>query len=546
MNVPYDFQTNKALASMESAYSDGGASKSKTHAMQMYVNSSSNSPNPQSYGVTTPSPPLRAISTRALSKNGTALVPSPLTMPQYSQQESQAQNQHLVQARQSPQIQTQRPNGQANLSQRHLQHGRQQQHQQQQSSRHHSPQSQQPQIHPSQSNQHLSQQHLQHKQFQQQQLQQHLEQSRRSAQHGYAPAEPLQKADSLHNFVPHDPQLEERQYQHSPSLGQGRPLSNGTSHDRAHQVSHIYDHDASVQDPQLRNVHHQNHHHQEQQQQSQQQQQQQQQQLAHMQLQQQLQRHQHQQLGQGQLSHHMQMGQQAMAPTNSGVHDPRLSGDMSQDHRNMHIQGGNVFQHAHIHAHANAAQSAQNLAGTVSMQQQQQPMQQQVLGSTSQGHALGSQANKALGSPALALLSKMVSNAEDDGVKKKRGRPKKLILDPATNQFIDSSHENFKKLNKLLKQNSDGIVKSGHSPMENGLRLDSLNDEEMRQLLSSKDRRGRPRKFPVEQTGITIKGVRVAGSLKGRKKESPVLFDAVNQVQKKKRGRPKGKTAAVI
>ncbi|KAM9932504.1 hypothetical protein OXX80_007870, partial [Metschnikowia pulcherrima] len=100
--------------------------------------------------------------------------------------------------------------------------------------------------------------------------------------------------------------------------------------------------------------------------------------------------------------------------------------------------------------------------------------------------------------------------------------------------------------NKLLKQNSDGIVKSGHSPMENGLRLDSLNDEEMRQLLSSKDRRGRPRKFPVEQTGITIKGVRVAGSLKGRKKESPVLFDAVNQVQKKKRGRPKGKTAAVI
>lgn len=132
----------------------------------------------------------------------------------------------------------------------------------------------------------------------------------------------------------------------------------------------------------------------------------------------------------------------------------------------------------------------------------------------------------------------MVSGTDDDGLKKKRGRPKKLILDPSTNLYIDSSHVNFKKLNKLLKQNTDGSIKQA-SPMESGLRFDSLNDQEMKQLLELKDRRGRPRKFPVEQTGITIKGVRVSGSMKARKKQMPVTTDPSNKVEKKKRGRPR-------
>lgn len=114
--------------------------------------------------------------------------------------------------------------------------------------------------------------------------------------------------------------------------------------------------------------------------------------------------------------------------------------------------------------------------------------------------------------------------------KKKRGRPKKLILDPETNEYIDLSHPNFKHLNRVLKDLSspsasstssyESRVSSRHSPREGNMGklydqptyLRKFEDEAVQQLLLKKDKRGRPRKFPVEQTGVTIKGIRVNGS----------------------------------
>lgn len=136
----------------------------------------------------------------------------------------------------------------------------------------------------------------------------------------------------------------------------------------------------------------------------------------------------------------------------------------------------------------------------------------------------------------LRIAAKLLPPSLSDGLKKKRGRPKKLILDPSTNQYIDSSHENFKKLNKILKQamESADAKDSGYAK---STKLDIMNDQALKQLLELKDRRGRPRKFPIEQTGLTIKGIRVNGTMKGRKKVTLVLDP--NNVHKKKRGRPK-------
>lgn len=140
------------------------------------------------------------------------------------------------------------------------------------------------------------------------------------------------------------------------------------------------------------------------------------------------------------------------------------------------------------------------------------------------------------------ILTKMVAATDEEGSKKKRGRPKKLILDPETNQYIDSSHENYKRLNRLLKENSsfpktkppnDQVGKL----ITKGTNFGSLNDQTVKQLLEQKDRRGRPRKFPIEQTGITIKGIRVNGTLKSRKRGPAAA--SPDQVTKKKRGRPR-------
>jgi predicted type IV restriction endonuclease len=117
--------------------------------------------------------------------------------------------------------------------------------------------------------------------------------------------------------------------------------------------------------------------------------------------------------------------------------------------------------------------------------------------------------------------------------RKRRGRPKKLIFDSSLNEYIDSSHPNFKQLNKELKNleriqmlthildadesfesenpgNNDSIAKLHHQPTY----LRKLDDDAVKQLMQKKDRRGRPRKFPVEQTGLTIKGIRVNGNRK--------------------------------
>ncbi|CCE73243.1 Piso0_000272 [Millerozyma farinosa CBS 7064] len=138
-------------------------------------------------------------------------------------------------------------------------------------------------------------------------------------------------------------------------------------------------------------------------------------------------------------------------------------------------------------------------------------------------------------------------------IKKKRGRPKKLILDPISNQYIDSSHPNFKQLNKLLKSSSPPVTSQSHSSQahigsENGLSklydqptyLRALDDDSVQELLRKKDKRGRPRKFPMEQTGLTIKGIRVNGTIKQKKRKDSIVIDANGQrIAKKERGRPR-------
>lgn len=149
----------------------------------------------------------------------------------------------------------------------------------------------------------------------------------------------------------------------------------------------------------------------------------------------------------------------------------------------------------------------------------------------------------------ITIVTKFVPATEDDGSKKKRGRPKKYILDPATNDFIDSSHENFKRLNKLLKSTTKTKLKKlgdaeQHIGIVKGTSLKSLNDVAVQQLLEKKDKRGRPRKFPIEKTGLTIRGVRVSGTGRGPSEKrlpvaTTVLTAEMDKVTKRKRGRPK-------
>ena len=82
--------------------------------------------------------------------------------------------------------------------------------------------------------------------------------------------------------------------------------------------------------------------------------------------------------------------------------------------------------------------------------------------------------------------------------------------------MIDSTHPNFKQLNKALKDgNIDQDVRSNGNNVTNDMSVllnssgtvDGFNDSELKELLKKKDRRGRPRKFPVEETGVTIKGL---------------------------------------
>lgn len=139
-----------------------------------------------------------------------------------------------------------------------------------------------------------------------------------------------------------------------------------------------------------------------------------------------------------------------------------------------------------------------------------------------------------------SIVTKTV--APTDEGKKKRGRPKKLILDPETNQYIDSSHEHYKRLNRLLKESSNppkAIILSElvGKLVTTGSNFNSLNDQTVKQLLEQKDRRGRPRKFPIEQTGVTIRGIRVNGTVKSRKRSTTT--ESLEEGTKRKRGRPR-------
>lgn len=166
------------------------------------------------------------------------------------------------------------------------------------------------------------------------------------------------------------------------------------------------------------------------------------------------------------------------------------------------------------------------------LQQQQQQIQQQI----QQQQQLQGQAQASHN-----ILSDLSALPEDDvdvvlkkrsapptppvsSEKKRRGRPKKLILDPSTNEYINSLHPNFKQLNKELKESElqqSGMAEHSIFKDEQISKLNdqptylrNLDDDAVKQLLQKKDRRGRPRKFPVEQTGITIKGIRVNGNKK--------------------------------
>lgn len=191
-------------------------------------------------------------------------------------------------------------------------------------------------------------------------------------------------------------------------------------------------------------------------------------------------------------------------------------------------------------------QSPGVLSREVKVNAQQESTLQNQLASPqiAEAKSLGNAAQEIVPNPAETVLprTKLVAVTDEGSNKKKRGRPKKLILDPATNLYIDSSHENYKRLNKLLKESSTSPKTSPIDPqmgklVTRGTNFGSLNDVAVKQLLEQKDRRGRPRKFPIEQTGITIKGIRVNGILKSRKKTPVATGD--DQAPKRKRGRPK-------
>lgn len=129
-----------------------------------------------------------------------------------------------------------------------------------------------------------------------------------------------------------------------------------------------------------------------------------------------------------------------------------------------------------------------------------------------------------------------------------------MLYDASLKKYIDSLHPNFKELNKIAKSEAAAAAAAAGAKGEDGFDevtgrpkkskrdgegspgmgailadaaplvraglerlcdqppyLRSLEDDAVKQLIQKKDRRGRPRKFPIEETGITIKGIRVNG-----------------------------------
>lgn len=120
--------------------------------------------------------------------------------------------------------------------------------------------------------------------------------------------------------------------------------------------------------------------------------------------------------------------------------------------------------------------------------------------------------------------------------KKKRGRPRLLILDPTLNQYIDSNHPNYKALKLQLKRGENGVISTYLERNESSYKLKEYDVDEADKLLQKKDKRGRPRKFAIEETGITVKGVRIGGLKHKRKK---IVDNSDPSVIKRPRGRPK-------
>ncbi|EGV61933.1 hypothetical protein PSN45_000629 [Yamadazyma tenuis] len=120
--------------------------------------------------------------------------------------------------------------------------------------------------------------------------------------------------------------------------------------------------------------------------------------------------------------------------------------------------------------------------------------------------------------------------------KRKRGRPKLLILDPTLNSYIDSSHPNYKALRTQMKREDGPVLSSYVDKSQSAYLLREYDASEASKLLQKKDKRGRPRKFAVEETGITVKGVRIGGMKHKRKKS---VTNPVPNQMKRPRGRPR-------
>ncbi|KAK6465212.1 hypothetical protein DFJ63DRAFT_316448 [Scheffersomyces coipomensis] len=299
-------------------------------------------------------------------------------------------------------------------------------------------------------------------------------------------------------------------------------------------------------------------------QQSNQQQQQQQQYLAPSQFQQQV----------SPQNQHQQMYQQQQSPKQKQQYDQNAVYAQQQYTQQQYNQQQNNQQQQQQQQQGQQPQGKEKKPKQKRITKKQLLQQQQALEEERRRQEqlrleLEAQARAQAQAQAQAQVQALQVMQNQNGEKKRRGRPKKLILDPETNQYIDSHHPRFKQLNKNLKITTAELAQSsaltdhhysigtnqttinpsattttapiqvslpiqgisnGKPPkpekeltpdlsrlFEQPTYLRTLSDPSVQNLIQKKDRRGRPRKFPVEQTGVTIKGIRVNGSIKTTK-----------------------------
>lgn len=137
----------------------------------------------------------------------------------------------------------------------------------------------------------------------------------------------------------------------------------------------------------------------------------------------------------------------------------------------------------------------------------------------------------------LVSLNESFFNAPKEP-RRKRGRPRLLLYDSNTNEYMDSTHPNYKQLKKELESSgkltdeflSTYLIKKASAGSATSR---EYNEADIRDLMRKKDKRGRPRKFPIEETGMTVKGVRVDGIKKQKGKPR------ATGNSKRPRGRPR-------